>query len=305
MKTAAVLPALGIGDALLMMIASHHLAQAGYQVTTFHASLPELSSWFPDHTFLLSPPSDLTSFDLVIAENDNSAAIKQMIAKRTPSLSIFYPTYSTSKHAPLAPLDRSFDPTLSMAENISRAIASLLSITPSKSNGITPPSSLVHRCRSKRILLHPTSRVAAKNWKREGFLQVAQHLKKRGFSPLLCVSPVEKKEWVDVEVEIADCPTLSALAALVFESHAVIGNDSLIGHLASNLNIPTVTIANDLKRMRLWRPDWHPGKLVLPPSWIPNTKGLRLREKYWQHFISINAVLNALEAVLKPQAIEV
>ncbi len=298
MRTAAVLPALGIGDALLMMIASHQLQMEGYRVTTFHNSLPELTPWFPGHDLQPLPQEEnLASYDLILAENDNSQKIKRLIDVHRPRLSIFYPTYLSSKHAPLSPLDKVFDSDLPMAENIACAVAELLSLScPSKENGLTPPSSLIHRSNESQVLIHPTSRVPAKNWKPKGFLDVALKLCEKGLNPLFCVGPKERSEWSIVEKEgfsLADVPSLSHLAALVYESRYVIGNDSLIGHLASNLGIPTLIIANDEKRMRLWRPGWLKGQLVLPPPYLPNWKFLRIRENRWQSFISVNKVLRS------------
>jgi heptosyltransferase III len=307
MKTAAVLPALGIGDALLMMIASHQLKMAGYRVTTFHAALPELASWFPGHDLQRLPfqeelLSTLSSFDLILVENDNSPKIKQLIDAYRHSLSIFYPTYSIGKHAPLSSQDRIFDKNRPMADNIAEAIALLVNLPiPSKENGLSPPSGCIHRAKRKQALLHPTSREATKNWKSSGFLTVAHQLKKRGFDPLFCVSPQEQQTWKFIEKEgfvLANPPTLSALAALVYESGYVIGNDSLIGHLASNLGIPTLIIANDEKKMRLWRPGWLQGQLVLPPPYLPNWKFLRLKETKWQHFISPNKVLRSFNELI-------
>ena len=288
MKTAAVIPAFGIGDALLMMIASHQLKLQGYKVTTFHHALPELASWFPDHE-MESSYLNLDSFDLIIVENDNSPKIKHLIDTYRSHLSIFYPTYSTQKHAPLHLLDRIFDESRPMADNIAEAMASFFSLpVPSKYNGLTFPTTPPN---SKQILIHPTSRVPFKNWKAKGFIKVARKLKKLDFNPVFCVSPQEQSEWQFITNEgftLVCPPNLSHLATLVHESAAVIGNDSLVGHLASNLDVPTLIIADDEQRMRLWRPGWRQGTLVLPPRHLPDWK---LLKSNWQHFVTPNQVL--------------
>ncbi|MGC1878667.1 MAG: glycosyltransferase family 9 protein [Rhabdochlamydiaceae bacterium] len=303
MLTAAVLPALGIGDALLMMIASHHLKMEGYRVTTFHHALPELASWFPTHDLQTVPSLELLKiFDLILVENDNSPKMKVLLDTYRSRLSIFYPTYSPTKHAPLSTQDYLFDEDLPMADNIAKSVATLLKLPlSSKENGLLPPSGLIHRLRKEQIVFHPTSRVPAKNWKAKGFLDVARKLKLKGFQPLFCVGPAERGDWAYVEEEgfaLANLPTLSALAAVVYESGIVIGNDSLIGHLGSNLAIPTLIIANDEKRMRLWRPGWQKGDLVLPPPYLPNWKFLRLREQKWQRFITPRKVLRSFDQLL-------
>jgi len=306
----AVLPALGIGDALLMMIASHQLHLAGCDVTTFHNALPELSSWFPGHRFAPLPSRDawietLSHFDKILIENDNSPALSLLRSAfdnpSGPKLSIFYPSYSPSKHPPLSPYDQAFSPHISMADNIESALSNLLSIPTTKDNGIQAPLHLTHRLHANRVIIHPTSRVKQKNWLPERFVALAQKLQKKGLIPYFCVSPSERHHWLWVEKKgflLPSLPTLSSLAELIYESGYVIGNDSLAGHLASNLHIPTLILADDPKRMRLWQPGWLPGKCIFPPSWIPNLKGFRWREKKWQHFITVRAALKAFEKIV-------
>jgi hypothetical protein len=81
------------------------------------------------------------------------------------------------------------------------------------------------------------------------------------------------------------------LAAFIFESGYHIGNDSMLGHLASNLNIPNLIIANDKRRMDLWRPGWRYGFIVLPPQWLPQFRPFRWKKDHWQHLISVKKVL--------------
>lgn len=125
--TAAIIPSSGIGDALLMMIASEQLRKNGYHVTTYHPKLIELQEWFLGHSFEKdleekTVTKTLSEYDLVIFQNDNSSRAKHLIELfkngQLKCLSIFYSSYSPSKHAPLSPLDVVFDPCLSMADNI-------------------------------------------------------------------------------------------------------------------------------------------------------------------------------------------
>lgn len=306
----AVLPASGIGDALLMMIASHQLLLAGADVTTFHNALPELSGWFPQHRLAPLPPREslvetLSCFDKIIIENDNSPTIPLLRSAwdslTGPKLAIFYPSYSPSKHAELSAFDQVFLPHLTMADNIERAISQLASIPATKNNGIHPPSHLIHRRHPKRVVIHPTSSLKQKNWLETRFVALAEKLQERGFSPIFSVSPLERQEWLWVEKKgctLANLSHLPDFAELVYESGYLIGNDSLSGHLASNLHIPTLIIASDPKHMRLWQPGWLAPQCVFPPRWLPNIKGLRLREKKWQHFISVRAALKKFEIII-------
>jgi len=304
MKKIAVLPASGIGDGLLMMIASHQLKTEGNSVTTFHSALPELASWFPGHDLQRTISLEkLASYDQILVENDNSPFIQELLVAYRSKLSIFYPTYSVRKHAPLLSQDAVFDKDMPMADNIGQSIASLLGrLAISKENGLSPPQELAHRQNSKQVLLHPTSREAKKDWRPEGFLKVAKALEKKGFSPIFCTSLHERNDWLFVEREgfpLAKLPTLSDLASLIYTSGFVIGNDSLPGHLASNLGVASLIIANDPQRMRLWRPGWLQGEIVLPPPYLPNWKFLRLREKNWQSFVTAGNVLEAFDKLCR------
>lgn len=302
MKRAAVLPSAGLGDALLMMIVSHRLFLEGYEVTTYHPGLSELQNWFPGHIFAEQPtPSTLSSLfasvDLLIVQNDNSPKIKALLEiaqNERKKLSIFYPTYLPTKHAPLSQQDQVFKTEVPMAENLSQAVARLLSSREiSKNNGLKVPEGFVHRRYPSRIILHPTSSHHTKNWSPKKYIEVALELKKRGFSPFFSLSQKERESWKREEVEIPEFSTLSEAAGFIYESGYMIGNDSLIGHLASNLHIPTLIIADNRERMQLWRPGWLQGEVITPPSWVPNWKGLRLKERHWQRFISKRQVLSS------------
>jgi heptosyltransferase-3 len=303
MKTTVVIPASGLGDALLMMIASHRLLQEGCQVITQQPRLNELHGWFKEGHLFATP--DLTQADLIIAQNDNSARIQRLREYHRDRLAIFYPTYSSSKHGPLFPLDQVFDDNKSMAENIAISIANLLqSREVSRSNGLVPKGNLEHRKYKNRVLIHPTSSNIEKNWPKERYLQLAIALKARDYEVHFVLSPEERTFWESAEEEMPLFPTLEALASAVYESGYVIGNDSLIGHLASNLHIPTLIIANCPKRMKLWRPGWLAGNIITPPSYLPNWKFLRLKKRHWQRFISCNRVLSGFDDLEKKSAQE-
>ena len=303
---AAVICSEGMGDGLLMMIASHRLFSKGYHVTTYTDSLLELQPWFPHHHFQerssLFPLEEMLSpYDLIILQNDNSNRSFSIIdlykRGRLKSVSVFYSNYCPSKHPPLTSWDRAFDLSLPMADNIAFAIATVLqSKHVSKNNGIVPPENLIHRKYKKRVLIHPTSTSPHRTWHPHKFLKVAKALKKKGLEVSFCVSPKERKEWIpliDERFLLPEFPTLAELASYIYESGYLIGNESGTGHLASNLQLPTLIIASCRKQMALWRPGWFSGSIITPHRLIPNLKGSRLRERRWQHFISYKKVLSA------------
>jgi len=304
MKKAAIICAQGLGDGLLMMIVAHQLKRAGYQPTVFHSHVKELTPLFEGIPILPHPPlkkleETLAPYDQVIIENDHSERAYHLFAlretKKLNHLIFFFPTASPKFQKG----DFLFDPYLPVATNLSRGCQEVLLLeSANKENGILIPKGKVFRKFSKRIVIHPTSNDPKRNWFSSQFLHLARLLQKEGYTISFSVSPSERPDWLHIEQEGFGLPSfanLSELAAYLFESGFLIGNDSGIGHLASNLGVPTLTISGNPKRVRLWRPDWNIGRVVTLRFPLPNFKGihLRIRENFWQHFISVPRTLRA------------
>ena len=301
---AAVIPASGIGDALLMMIAAHRLQVEGYAVTVYHKKLPELQNWFNTHR-IESDFQDLGEYDLIVLQNDNSPRAKELIrlfhAGNLPNLSVFYPTFEPHKHGEPTSLDQIFDSSKSMADNIAFSITRLLHVRDiSKSNGLTPPENLTFRRYPKRIVIHASAGEKSKIWPLDNFLWIAKKLEKMGYHPVFALSPKER-QTINVPYEMPHFETLSDLAAFLYESGGLIGNDSGTGHLASNFELPTVIVSNCPKRMKLWRPGWKNGEVVTPPLWIPNFKGSRVRETRWRWLTPPRKVLKRFKTLFSLQ----
>ncbi|MCB1106905.1 MAG: hypothetical protein KDK76_02285 [Chlamydiia bacterium] len=300
MKT-AVICSKGIGDGLMMMVASHRLKLEGYDVTTFQDSLEELEEWFPGHHFAKrSTIKTLDHFDLILLQNDNTPFSLNLIDRYREKIHVFYASYEENKHPPLNTKDRIFDRALPMVANIAQATASILGKPhPILENGITIPSHLIYKKNNNRIVIHPTSTTAKRTYNREKFLKVAKKLEKEGYEIAFSLSPAEKERWGEIPFQTPEFPTLSSLASYLYESKFLIGNESGTGHLASNLGIPTLIIASCPKQMALWRPGFLLGSIVTPPSYIPNFKLLRLRQNKWQTFISPRHVIKTFHQAIK------
>ncbi|MCB1109963.1 MAG: glycosyltransferase family 9 protein [Chlamydiia bacterium] len=295
MTRSALLCASGIGDGLLMMIVAHHLKKRGLSPTVFHDSAEALAPLFEEHTFQKHvPPEVLESYDHVIVENDHSKRAWDLFRLRDQGkmqhVRFIFPTASSK----FKEGDYLFDPKLPVATNLSAACAFLLGSPPSKENDLTLPEG-EHGKFSKRVVIHPTSNDPKRNWKKRQFLELAKRLQKEGYQPVFCVSPSERKDWECLDIDLPSFPSLKELAAYIYESGYLIGNDSGLGHLASNLGITTLTISGNPKRVRLWRPDWALGKVVTLPFPLPNFKGIhfRMRENCWQAFIPVSRVFKA------------
>ena len=284
----AVVCASGIGDALLMLIASNHLQKLQVEVFTFSNHLTSLQEWFPHFQFHLQPPLDqieeiFAPFDAIVLQHDNTPKAKLIRNLRKPVYTL-YGSHLTSKHGPLRPfLDVEFDASLCMAENIRRSSQTLFPAKASLENGITPLPHLIPHKFPKRIAIHPTSATPSKNWMKDSFLKLAQELAKAGWEPAFVVPPKEAKNWGG-----ALFPTLSELAAFLYESAFFIGNDSGPGHLASNLNLHTLIIGPSQKHLTLWRPGWYPGSIAHPPNWVEQFK---LTKENWRYFIPVNHII--------------
>ena len=294
----AIIPSIGIGDALMMMVASHRLYCQGYEVTTFSSAILPLQPWFSLHFFQQRPSIELLEqtlkdFDLIVFQHENTPFAQALLSlyhdNKLKALSVFYAKYEEKKHFPLTPLDRVFHDKKPMVDNIAKAISSILGLNHiSKNNGLTLPDHLLHRRFKNRVLLHPTSQGPAKIWPAEKFLALAKLLEDEGFCPVFTVSPTEKPYWdslVQGDYLVPLFPSLSDFASYALESGYMIGNDSGLGHLCSNLQIPTLIVAGKKNHISLWRPGWYRGDVITPPWWIPNFKGSRLRERHWHNFI--------------------
>ena len=291
MARIAVISAQGIGDALILSIASRHLQGLGHEVTTFSRHLPLFRNWLIPGRY--EPVlKDLGSFDAIILQHDNSPLAKEIVALRpTVAVYIFYTNYRTSKHGPLLEgFDFPFDETRSMVENTVQGLKVLFGGNVQKFNAIYPPPGLIFRKHPKRIVIHPTSTSEEKNWPREKFLQLAHALEKKGFEPVFSVSPQERNNWSSPLF-----PSLGDLANFLYESGGFIGNDSGPAHL----NIPALVISGQERRAKLWRPDWGPAECLHAPRYLPNFKHFRLREHKWKQFITTRSVLNKFKLMLK------
>ena len=303
MQRIAIICAAGIGDALITSIAAHQLRKTGVEATVFSPHLQGFGRWLEEGEYL--PYAEdwtdaLRSFDAVLLQHDNTLRARSILELRKAGLPIyvFYTNYRLSKHGPLLQgFDFPFDETKTMVENTKTGMKTLFGIEAGGRCVLSPPVGLVHRKVDRRILIHPMSTSEDKNWLKERFFHLADKLRGRGFEPLFILSPSEKGSFPD-ELPAPPFATLADLADAVYESGGFIGNDSGPAHLASYLSIPLAVICQG-RQMPLWSPGWHPPRLILPPRWVPNIKGMRLRENKWKYFITTKRVLNNLLPILK------
>ncbi len=277
MKKAAIIPCRGLGDGIILSQVAGFLKQEGHAVTIYHDALLSLTLWLPD--FSIRPESEIEmGCERIFYQNENAPRAKDFYNR--DNVTILYHSHEPDKH----PAIRSQDIYIGTDRPIAKQLAAALH-TPCKS-GLTPPSHLIHRKYKKRIAIHPTSADPKRNWPKERFLELARLLQARGFSPYFVMSAKERESWGEESAPYL--PTLSDTAAFLFESDGFIGNDSGLGHLASALHIPTVTLSNRYDHIALWRPSFYANEVTLPSRLFPK----RYREENWKKLISPKKVLH-------------
>lgn len=283
MTKVAVVPAAGIGDALIFHMASHHLQKRGWEVVTFSPHLMGFGKWLKGYRFTkLIPEETFSSFDCVILQHDNTAQA-QKIGELDRPIYRFYGTYRPSKHGDLRePFDFVCNPKCTMVDNLVFALSRWFGIAATKENGLNPPIELVHRKYPRRLAIHPSSSKEEKNWPREKFEKVAAYFKRKNYEPVFLLSSTGTPLF----------STLEEMTSFLYESGAFLGNDSGPGHIASYLNIPSLIIGRSKQEMSLWEPGWYSAIVVTPPSWTAHWRWTRT---HWKRFVTPRNVVNILK----------
>ena len=294
----------GLGDGLIIMVLASHLKKEGFDIHFCHRLFHELKSYFPHHHFLDFPKDynikDFQDFDLIIVEDQNHPFIKFLKEKRSFFKKIFfiYPSLNKKGLKNLPKEDFFCLKDFSMVDNMlfflkhlkEKKLLDLSLKDIKKTNDIVFKKDLFHKKHKKRVLIHPLSNSPLKNWRQNRFILLSKKLEKMGFEVVFILAFHELKNWEDKDIKIKTFKDFEKLADYIYESSFLIGNDSGPAHLASNLNIPSLVIASNKNKMKLWKPDFYPSKLLAAPKLIPNLNFLRLRNKYWSYFISVKKV---------------
>ncbi|WP_244195957.1 glycosyltransferase family 9 protein [Paraburkholderia susongensis] len=275
-----------VGDSLLMMTIAHNLQKNRIAATVFGQHAHVLRDWFPDIDIQAELgeahlAEQLHGFDTVIQMHSN---------RPFTGLDRLHPRVILLDHICRA---RSSE---SMADRLALFCRDELGLpNAEKNNGIVPPPELQHRKYPFRVAIHPTASTVDKRWLASRFIRLAVELRDQGFSPEFVVAPQERADWKHVEklgITLPDLPSLDHVATWLFESGWFIGNDSGIGHLASSLQIPTISLFMRRGIARTWRPGWGIGRVLIGGAYLPTG---RLRERYWKYLLSVSKVTQAFE----------
>lgn len=273
-----------IGDSLVSMIIVRNMLKDGINVTVFGAPAYALRHWFPDVPIHPLPSGEgsagaFAGYDTVLQMQWNQPL---------PYLLDVHPRVRTLHDVEFG------DHPGCMAERFADFCRNELGLSNvSLDNGVTPPHHLRHRQYAQRVAIHPEASTDDKRWPASRFLRLAQRLRQRGYEPYFVIAPHERERWKDLEAWGIPAPhfgDLHELASWVYESGYFIGNDSGIGHLASNLGIPSVSLFRRRGVSARWRPVWGAVEVVLPWQWVPTS---RLKERFWRQTLTCSRVLSA------------
>jgi hypothetical protein len=304
MKRCAVFSSLGLGDGLIALVLANNLYLNGCELVTFHPFLQSLQDWFP-HLPLRPFPSDedipqeLARFDRFFFIYEKStwmqAALEYCMGHYPERTVVLNPIATANRDYPYWEQGK-FDGKRPFVDNLYGFCKDILKLTmTTKSNGIVVPSGVQPKSFHNRVILHPMSSRPGKNWPQEKYLELALQLKKRQFEPVFILTQEERQGWELGAMKAPLFAHLAELASFICESGYMIGNDSGIGHLASCLGLPTMTICRSVQTARFWRPAWSFGKVLTPPFWVPNLKGMRWRDQYWKKWITVKHVLREFQ----------
>ena len=303
----------GLGDAVNSLILSYNLTRNGHGADLYHNGIELMKEWYPHLTSFRYPKQErisniLSVYDkIIIFHNDAGKFVQELVreGKENCPEKVFviysYPSLRIYKEPYYE--DCAFDPKISIAENLYRFCKDILQLNSvEKSNGISAPSHEVHKKYSNRVVMHITSSRPGRNWPVEKFVKLALHLEKSRYtSAFVCGRPEERKGWEWLEEKGFCLPAfngINELASFLYESAYFIGNDSGLGHLASSMGIPTLTLGRRMTYLRFWRPDFCTGIGVAPYKWIPNISKFRLRDRKWKRFISVSRVLREFNRLI-------
>lgn len=289
-SVAVVLPP-PIGDSLIGMVLVHNLVRNGYQPVVFGWVAEHLADWFP--------------YVRVgrIAEHAGAASdtFDTVIELRPTGLG--HTLCRSGKPLCLADLPAYHGPIHHMVDRIVAIATSTFELEDvTRSNGLVVPAGIVRNGVANRVVIHPTGSHPEKMWSREKFLALARSLSGLGLQPSFLVAPDEFEAWRDIAAqghEVNALARLGEVAKWIAGSGWFIGNDSGLGHLASSIGVPTLTLFMRRGLARSWRPGWGPGEIVLPPDVVPFGG---LKERLWKQLLSVRRVMSGFQTLRNSSA---
>jgi heptosyltransferase-3 len=286
--SAAFVMSPALGDTLNLLIVANNLALAGWRVDVFGAHAHALAAWFPNLTIAPAlEPGDargvLSGYRHVI-QMHRDRPLAQVGDWHPGFIHLHEVEYADNPHC--------------MAKRFADFAAARFELQNIViSNGMRPPADLVFRKHGSRVAIHPEASTPDKRWSPERFLELFRRLQATGLHVEFVVETRERPRWEQRSERLPMLRSFASSALLaewLYESGWFIGNDSGVGHLASALGIPTLTIFRRRRVAQRWRPGFTAGEIVLPSWWVP-TAGLK--ERWWRESISARRVIKAFRGL--------
>lgn len=329
----ALVPSLGLGDSLIYLAVANNLARAGYRVTMLSNHLAHFDDWLPSFSVLPFPAPEDTQgladdYDLVLSDCGGIVASLDQAPQELAKQYVFLGTLRVdpiyiSDHServerrcgpakaalmqalsrcagPLRVID---DPGVTMVAQAVEFCRTKLGLEQASCDpGFVIPGGHVARRHTQRVMLHPTSYNRKKNWPARKYLHLAHRLKRQGYDPQFVLSPKERAEWSEYLGDAFPIPYFAntrELAAYLYESGYIIGNDSGVGHLAAALGVPVLTVYRKRRDGFCWRPGWGKNAVVRPSVSIGAVKNA------WMYFLSVRRVERAFERLVVKNEVSV
>lgn len=283
----AVVLSNAVGDGVMMMALVYNLHCNSLRPCVYGRIAEQLADWFPWCDIRQTPPAGAAQ----LARHET--VVELYPTARGAELSRSGTTVA------LASLPAFRQPGATMLDCILQAGSARFGLQGVvRSHGLVAPTGSAPRHLPRRVVIHPTASHPEKTWSRPKFRALAQVLSQRGYSPSFIVLPDELAAWRDKEAQhstpVHAFDSLGGVAGWVAEADWFIGNDSGPAHLASALGVPTLSLFMRRGLAQTWHPGWAPNRVVLPLGLLP---GARMRERYWQRFLSVRRALAGFDAL--------
>jgi hypothetical protein len=304
MEKILIIPSKGLGD-LMIMLNLANICRSNFEVHVCHDLLEKISNFFPhlkihsrQELFEKIKLYDFKKCILVFETGEFFInAYENLKLHFSNNFYVLNPVVTAKKDYVFSD-HFFFNPDISFVENLNVFAKDSLKISSSeKTTGLI--------CDVKKekdlIVIHPSASKPSKSWGSDKFKKLEAKLKKQGFRVIYATLPFEKS-YIENGL-YSNLATLEELVHVLLKASLLIGNDSGVSHLASACNTPSVIISRNARIQKFWGPDFegkaHP---LFPPRFLPNLKGLRIRDKHWRHFVFMFQVLKKVKAILNLNA---
>lgn len=282
-----------LGDTLNLLVVAHNLACAGWRVQVYGDHAHALAHWFPRLPIspALAPGAAVRALESfqVIVQMHRDRPLADAGAWHKGFIHLHEAEYADNDDC----MAKRFAGFAAATFGLPRAVAT---------NGMQAPPGRVFRRHARRVAIHPEASSADKRWLPARFIALARRLERAGFEPVFVMHERERARWPQTGVPmpaLRSFDTTTALADWLYECGWFIGNDSGVGHLASSLGVPTLSVFRRKRVAHRWRPGFAPGAIVYPPWWLPTAA---LKERWWRESISV-ARLFAAFCMLRTHAV--